>query len=116
MSRRFLPIPRKRYLPRAHRAFEEPERLDFIRSLPCMICSILRSRQGSQTEAAHIGQRGLGQKCADSETAPLCALHHRIGEHAHHRLGKRFWIFWNLDRSEVISRYRSLYEKTERAA
>lgn len=110
MSRRFLPIPRQRYEPRKG-PLDDPAYLNFIRSLPCAICTLLRGRQSGRTEAAHVGQRGLGQKCSDHETIPLCHLHHREGEHAHHRIGKRFWSFWSLDRFELIGRYRRMYER-----
>ena len=115
MSRRFLPIPRHRFTPRSSRE-DDPQYLNFIRSLPCLICAMLHRRQSGRTEAAHIGQRGLGQKCSDRETAPLCQLHHREGEHAHHRLGKRFWTFWKLNRVEVIQKYQRDYGKFSRAA
>ena len=108
MSRRYLPIPRQRREPRANRN-DHPEYLEFIRSLPCHICQMLRRRQFGRTEAAHVGMRGLGQKCSDLEAIPLCGCHHRTGEFAHHRLGKRFWTFWKLDRYEVIAHYQSWY-------
>jgi len=115
MSRRFLPIPRQRFTPR-HSRETAPEYLNFIRSLPCLICVLLRRRQTGRTEAAHVGQRGLGQKCSDRETAPLCALHHREGEFAHHRIGKRFWMVWNLNRTDLIQKYQRMYDERQRAA
>lgn len=108
MSARFLPIPRKRREPRANR-HDDPARLAFIRTLPCFICEAYRLLQKSKTEAAHIGQRGIGQKCSDTEAAPLCAHHHRTGEFSHHRIGKRFWIFWKVERMEMILKYQRLY-------
>ena len=53
MSRRYLPIPRQRREPRANRN-DHPEYLEFIRSLPCHICQMLRRRQFGRTEAACI--------------------------------------------------------------
>jgi hypothetical protein len=108
MSARYLPIPRQRREPRANRN-DAPEYLEWIRSLPCLICARKRAAQFGRTEAAHVGMRGLGQKCSDWEAIPLCACHHRTGEHAHHVLGKRFWIFWRLDRYEVIQGYQDRY-------
>lgn len=110
MSRRFLPIPRFRPESRKGRD-EDSAFLAFIRSLPCVIC-----RRTFRVEAAHVGQRGLGQKCSDRETIPLCAFHHREGKHAHHRLGKNFWTYWNLDRYGIIAKYQRAYDETERAA
>ena len=110
MSRRYLPIPRFRTELRKGRDYD-PEYLTFIRSLPCLIC-----RRTNRIEAAHVGARGLGQKCDDRETIPLCAFHHREGEHAHHRIGKKFWIHWNLDRYGIIAMYQRAYDEQERAA
>jgi hypothetical protein len=114
MSRRYLPIPRQRKEPRANR-HDDPDRLDWIRSLPCHICRLMRRPQYGRTEAAHVGQRGLGQKCSDLEAIPLCGCHHRTGEFAHHRIGKRFWTFWKLDRYEVIAHYQAKYASSRTA-
>ena len=65
--------------------------LEWIRSLSCVVCDSQGHPQTSITEAAHVGERGLSQKCSDRETIPLCAGHHRIGVTAQHRLGKKFW-------------------------
>jgi len=108
MSARYLPIPRKRREPRANR-HDDPEYLNWIRTLPCLVCALFKRLQFGCTEAAHVGQRGLGQKCSDREAIPLCRLHHREGEHAHHRLGKRFWVFWKLNRMETIRKYQEMY-------
>lgn len=108
MSARYLPIPRQRREPRANRN-DAPEYLNWVRTLPCVICALLRRPQFGRTEAAHVGMRGLGQKCSDWEAIPLCACHHRTGEYAHHRIGKRFWLFWDLNRLEVIARYQAKF-------
>ncbi len=67
--------------------------------------------QGSPTEVAHVGQRGLRQKCDPREVLPLCGvLHHRLGPYSHHRLGKRFWSIHGLDRRALVKYYRERYE------
>ena len=68
----------------------DPKRLAFIRSLPCVVC---RKTRGIQ--AAHVGTtRGMGQKCSDAETLPLCDHDHR----EQHELGlKKFATIHNLD-------------------
>lgn len=67
--------------------------LDFVRSLPCLICG-----DNTSTEAAHIRfadrraakrQTGMGEKPDDIFSIPLCGLHHR----AQHLLSER--EFWN---------------------
>lgn len=69
--------------------FRSPRYLKFIRSLPCCVCGRTRS-----IEAAHVGPRGMGQKCSDLETIPLCALHHK----EQHRIGlKKFTADYQLD-------------------
>ncbi len=94
--------------------------LDWIRSLYCAVCMLPWKISGSgvaysnvqqyPTEAAHVGDRGLSQKCSDRETIPLCALHHRLGPQSHHRAGKKFWRIWNLDRDKLIREYRERFE------
>jgi hypothetical protein len=80
----------------------------FIRRQACICC-------GSQKwiECAHVGPRGLGQKCSDYETLPLCPAHHLQGPQSHHVLGKRFWIIWRLDRFALIGRFNRMYEDFE---
>lgn len=63
------------------------------------------------TEVAHVGERGLGQKCSDRETVPLCAEHHRTGPHAHHVLGKNFWDCHGLDRDAIIAKLNEQYRE-----
>lgn len=107
--------------------------LRFVRSLPCVLCQRKRHSRGFEiynmsagsrwlnwasgqyTEAAHVGNRGLGQKCSDRETIPLCAAHHRTGKDSHHVLGKKFWDFHGLDKEKLIAELNARYEE-ERAA
>jgi len=65
--------------------------------------------QHTRTEAAHVGDRGLGQKCSDRETIPLCAEHHTQGRDSYHKLGKKFWEHHGLDRFELIARLNAMY-------
>lgn len=60
--------------------FRSPLHLAFVRSLPCCICF-----RTFGVEAAHVGRRGMSQKCSDLDTIPLCNLHHR----EQHRIGLR---------------------------
>lgn len=98
----------------------DPAYLRWIRTLPCVCCeqlNIIRLMKLAQahgrsmdTEAAHVGERGLSQKCNDRETIPLCRWHHRTGPESHHRAAKRFWEIWAIDKTELI---RKLNEKFE---
>ncbi len=60
-------------------------------------------------EAAHVGDRGLGQKCSDREAIPLCGAHHRTGRESHHELGKRFWGYHGLDKDKIITELNRAY-------
>lgn len=67
------------------------------------------------TEVAHVGARGLGQKCPDRESIPLGTKHHEHataggGPESHHALGKGFWRFHGVDRGEVLAELHRLYE------
>jgi len=123
---------------RRGRVIDKPY-LDYIRRLRCMLCyrdlltpqadaekaahgeKIWSPRfppkwpsedchQQTPTEAAHVGERGLGQKCSDRETLPLCMEHHRTGPASHHVLGKKFWKRWGIDRDSVIAELNRIYE------
>lgn len=88
---------------------KDPARLEWIRQQPCLISTILGEKQEGPTEAAHVGDRGLGRKCPDSQTIPLSRKYHTQGPLSHHRLGKSFWAVWRLDREETIRRFQKLY-------
>lgn len=73
--------------------------ISWLHTQPCCVCGRL-----SGIEAAHVGRRGLGQKCSDLEAIPLCSEHHRTGPAAHHVLGKWFWSFHSIDREAIIEK------------
>lgn len=131
------PLKRKRSKPRRG-VLKDPAYLAWIREQPCFLCCYLawraqqfinafkpmidgacvtvhlatQANQQSPTEAAHVGARGLGQKCSDRETLPLCGIeHHRIGPYSHHKLGKRFAEFHNIDIPVLIAQYQESYER-----
>jgi hypothetical protein len=87
----------------------DPGYLTFIRSRPCELCVREGVRQTTITEAAHVGSRGLSQRCPDAEAIPLCARHHREGPGAQHVLGKRFWAHHRLDKSKLVATLQALY-------
>ncbi len=65
-----------------------PAYLKWIRTLDCCVCG------GSPSEAAHTGERGLGQKGSDYEAIPLCTPCHRL----YHANTTAFYLRWNRDR------------------
>ena len=99
--------PIKRTPARKYRHALNPMYLDWLRQQKCLLCPT--GMQGGAIEAAHVGVRGLGQKCADREAVSLCASHHRTGKQAHHVLGRKFWEFHKLDRDTTILAYHAAY-------
>ncbi len=87
----------------------DKEYLEFIRSLPCWVCRIWGDPQTSRTEVAHVGERGLGTKCPDNETVPLCVAHHRTGKESYHVLGKGFWRRHGLNKRVVLAKLQFKY-------
>ncbi len=118
--KRNKPLPRKaKPLPKNRKPRRGPLKdkayLAWIRESLCIICfpTLWRNYRDGQLpkcEAAHVGERGLGQRCSDRETLPLCASHHRTGKDSHHVLGKGFWEYHSLNRDAIISELQRLYE------
>ena len=77
---------------------KSPKHLDFIRSLPCIVCG-----DNTSTEAAHVRFAdlraakpitGIGIKPDDCWTMPLCGKHHR----EQHTVSERvFWKRYSMD-------------------
>ena len=121
MIARRTPLVRTALKRKPRRYVVPPEVLaywDWIREQPCAVClqnwdlefGIMNYDPDGKIEAAHVGIRGLAQKCDPWEVIPLCKMHHDRGmPHSHHTLGKKFWSFHNLDRYEVIRRFREQY-------
>lgn len=92
-----------------------PGYLAFIASQPCCVCERLTvfCRPADlfllRVEVGHVGDRGLGQKCPDDETIPLCKWHHTEGPSAAHKLGKLFWATYGLNRDALLLHYQQLY-------
>lgn len=98
---------------------QDPEFMEFVHEFGCVVCHegiLLRDGpscriQQSRTEGAHVGARGLGQKCEGREVLPLCGIeHHRLGPQSHHVLGKRFWEAHGLDKDKLLAELNELFE------
>ncbi len=95
--------------------------LAWLHELPCVVCIlpwklwlsgvVYSNVQTSATEAAHVGTRGLGQKCSDRETIPLCGACHRTGRDSQHVLGKKFFQHHGLDKDKIIAELNRLYDE-----
>lgn len=83
---------------------------EWISEQPCAVCAMWEGFQRDKTEVAHVGLRGLAQKCNPWEVIPLCQWHHgREFPQSVHVLGKRFWEFHGLDRYALIRRFKTQY-------
>ena len=106
---------RKRAKAKGTQPARDPKYLAWIRTLPCVCCKLITFRnftpQKWPNEAAHVGDRGLRQKCSDYETLPLCVWHHRESLLSHHVLGKKFWAQWKLDKEKLVLAYKASYEE-----
>ena len=57
---------------------QDPKYLDYIRSLPCIVCQEHHELQNSVTTAHHpIHDRFSSRKTADRDAIPLCEGHHQ---------------------------------------
>jgi hypothetical protein len=72
--KRGKPPKRKRATPRRSSRVRNEAWLAEVRKLPCCVSTTWCL---GRVEADHAGKRGLGQKCSDRETIPLCSIHHR---------------------------------------
>lgn len=104
------PIRKRRTKPRRGRVISKPYKA-WIASLPCVVCGTRKD-----VEVAHVGARGMSQKCSDFETLPLCVAHHREGPEAHHVLGKKFWDHHQLDRDKLIQEHNELWNRMNKLA
>ena len=121
-SRKLIRRSPIRHKPRRRRSGDNPAYRAFVRSFGCVVCNQgnlepmsywIPPRQDSSTECAHVGAKGLSQKCPDCESLPLCRVeHHQYGEYSHHVLGKRFWGFHGLDRADLIKQMQALYAES----
>ena len=79
--------------------------LHWIRSLPCAACGSV-----FQIEAAHTGPHALNQKASDYTCIPLCAEHHRAGNDALDKVGRReFGQRFGLDVFALVSRLNRIW-------
>jgi hypothetical protein len=133
--------PLKRKPAKRPAGFADPEYLAWLRTWPCYVCLFRACVEQSvpfwkvitnklsrdnfvngtmwecgRTEAAHVGTRGLRQKCKDREAMPLGQKHHLHqtaggGPESHHSLGGKFWEHHGLERESVIAILNELYHQ-----
>jgi len=88
----------------------------FVRDLPCCICYDPNvtwwwnsPRAG---ECHHYGRKGMGQKCSDDHTVPICHNHHMVIE-SPKMSAKRFQKKYHVDFEKLGKMYRKLYCKVD---
>lgn len=90
---------------------KDPYYRAFLHDQACFVCRIFNQEQRFRTEAAHVGERGLSQKCPDVEALPCCAWHHTEGPESLHKLGVKFWTRWGLVKADLVAYYQRMYSE-----
>lgn len=65
----------RRATPRRSGRVRDPQYLAWVAGLACS--AYVHGGCRGRVHAHHAGPRGLGQKCSDRESIPLCGSHHR---------------------------------------
>ena len=79
------PIPKrnpKRKAKEFARAYGSDERVEFVKSLPCIVatrvfCGVTKACCAGDIENAHTKGGGMGRKAPASSVVPMCSGHHR---------------------------------------
>lgn len=71
----------------------------YVRSLPCLACTILGEEQREPTEACHVTTKGIGGGDHDN-LINLCSAHHRQW----HNIGRRSFDYRYKIRSKAVAR------------
>lgn len=86
--------PKRRKVVRSGGIPPNPEHLDMIRGLQCILAEDPRHKCSGRVEAMHVGYRGRGQKAPDETAVPGCTNAHRTGIKALHKGEKTFFAYW----------------------
>lgn len=65
------------------RCYHSDERVEFVKSLPCVVAGC-----DKPSENAHIEGDGAGRKASYTKVAPICGGHHRTRKDSLHSLGR----------------------------
>ena len=97
---------------RRRKPTDDPDYLDWIRTLPCIVCQTKGERQTTPTTAHHHGPRAYSARVSDRRAIPLCfERHHLFGPAAVHVLGRRFEEYHEIDADELIRTLNESYER-----
>jgi hypothetical protein len=90
--------------PQRTRRVRNKEHLDFVSSLPCLVCG----RQPCDPHHLRFVQpRALGRKVSDEFTVPLCRIHHR---ELHRQMNEEAW--WSLVNIDPKAAAHRLWQQT----
>ncbi len=94
------------------KVIEDPDYLEWIESLCCMLCGLKgKGFKKGKSDAHHIPKKGHGTmsgKCDDKRAVPLCWDQHR----EYHDDGRdTFAKTYNLDYEAIIEGLNSIYEE-----
>lgn len=97
---------------------QNPKFLAFIRANSCILIGSLDPMGDlhvcdGEIEAAHTGPHGRGQKAADETALPMCSSAHQTGKYAHHKIGRKFWDAWLLNREVLVAKHNRLFEESK---
>ena len=67
------------------RCYLSEDRVEWVKSLPCIVPDCMSL---SQSENAHIEGGGTGRKADYTKIVPLCPGHHRRWAHSLHHMGR----------------------------
>ncbi len=83
----------------------------WIKFQQCIVCESQHQPNFNAVYAHHAGHRAFARKADDRTCIPLCWRHHDRGSsQSIHALGKRFWVTYGLDRTQVIAELNERYE------
>jgi hypothetical protein len=101
-------LGRNRLAPRSKTNRKRPRNFPYmlwIKTLPCAVCG------RNNSEAAHTGPRGLGQKAPDEQCIPLCPDHHRHRRDALDVAGpRRFQEIHGIDIKALVVRLQAAWQ------
>lgn len=86
--------PKRRKIVRSGGIPPNPDHLEMIRGLQCILSDDPRHKCSGRVESAHLGYRGRGQKAPDETAAPMCRSAHTSGKNAFHKGEKTFFAYW----------------------
>ncbi|MHC4714320.1 MAG: hypothetical protein ACYTAN_13795 [Planctomycetota bacterium] len=82
--------------------YDDPDYLAWLRGQDCRVAVALGTYRGCRwpIHAAHVGERGLGQKCPDSQAISMCSYCHLQDSHDHATRGGELGFIASMSREQ----------------